>query len=569
MNLRSLEVRNFRSLRDRTITFAAFNVLIGKNDSGKSNILNAIRLLCEGTPTSITEEDFYDLEVPIEITGTFGDVRRHLQLCDQNNRPRLEERINERDEIVLRRVSNERKLGKLEMQNADGTFGLPVGIEAALKPVVPEIVYIGALDDVAKESKGAQKNTLGKLLAYGMDLISEEVEPELNIALATADRLINAERGEDRRVAPIREIENEIDRYLEETFPNVGVRLKVDLPGVREIFARTEVFVVEGANIDRPTMRGHGLQRSLLLSLLRALADRARAGQRLRRPFILLFEEPEAFLHPDAQSKMREALRGISQAAQVIFTTHSPLLISPDSFQSILRVEKVLAQPNLKPDTRVYGRMAIDNGRIEEREISAIFSLQRSSRFLFSRSVLLVEGIADEHIFSAATRSVGNFDLEENGFAIVEMGGKNICRSFIDVLRRLELNVWALVDLDFAWNGAGQLLVGNDGHRLFLEHLRAAVPDLPPGATDRERRECKEARFNECRNGLRDETLALATLLEGHRILLLVAGEIEDYAGLGQNAKNKYIKAAQEIRSGARIVQHPDDVQRKIAALRR
>jgi len=47
------------------------------------------------------------------------------------------------------------------------------------------------------------------------------------------------------------------------------------------------------------------LQRTLYLSLLRALAARIRGQtERVVRPFILLFEEPEAFLHPEGQIKM-------------------------------------------------------------------------------------------------------------------------------------------------------------------------------------------------------------------------------------------------------------------------
>lgn len=569
MKLRSLDVRNFRSLREWTVTFKEFNVLVGKNDAGKSNVLAAIQLLCEGTPSSITEEDFYDLDSPIEIRATFGDVRRHLDLCDANNRPRLAERISDRDEIMVRRISDGRKLGKLEIRNPDGTFGLPVGIEAALKPIIPELIYIGALDDVAEQTKGTQKDALGKLLAQVIEPVSAEVEPALEEALAAADRLLNVQGEHDDRSAPLKDIEREISNYLHETFPHAGIRLKIGLPTIRDVLAKVEVLVTEGACVDRPAMRGHGLQRSLYLSLLRALAARVRAGRRLGRPFILLFEEPEAFLHPDAQSKMREALKGISRAAQVVFATHSPVLISPDSINCILRVEKCREAGDRKPYTRVHGPITLDGQRVEEREIAAIFALQRSSRFLFSRRVLLVEGVADEHIFAAAAKRVCDFDLEENEFAIVEMGGKGDCGVFIDVLRRLELNVWAVVDLDFAWKGAGQILGGNANYLRFLEALRAAVPDPPEGATEQEKRVSKQNRFQQCRGALRDDTAAIAGLLEQHRILMLLGGEIEDYAGVGQRSKGKYIKIAQEILTGTRDVHYQDDIRRKVELLRR
>ena len=48
MRLESLRIDAFRSVHDAELTgCAAFNVLIGKNNSGKSNILSALNLLFE------------------------------------------------------------------------------------------------------------------------------------------------------------------------------------------------------------------------------------------------------------------------------------------------------------------------------------------------------------------------------------------------------------------------------------------------------------------------------------------------------------------------------------------
>src|SRR6516162_4965130 len=98
----------------------------------------------------------------------------------------------------------------------------------------------------------------------------------------------------------------------------------------RVILGSVDVMVREGGHVDPYYRRGQGLQRSLYLSLLRALAARTRGeGEKIRKPFILLFEEAEAFLHPEGQGKMRLALEAISAQAQVVFTTHSPLMVAP------------------------------------------------------------------------------------------------------------------------------------------------------------------------------------------------------------------------------------------------
>ena len=59
-------IKNYRSIKDLTLSFnSGKNVIVGKNNSGKSNIIKAIDIvLGESSPTyakynNITENDFY------------------------------------------------------------------------------------------------------------------------------------------------------------------------------------------------------------------------------------------------------------------------------------------------------------------------------------------------------------------------------------------------------------------------------------------------------------------------------------------------------------------------------
>lgn len=55
--LQNLKVLNFRSIKNQTFDLDDFSVLIGKNNSGKTNILDAIEILLEGTAKSIQDSD--------------------------------------------------------------------------------------------------------------------------------------------------------------------------------------------------------------------------------------------------------------------------------------------------------------------------------------------------------------------------------------------------------------------------------------------------------------------------------------------------------------------------------
>ncbi|TVR07030.1 MAG: DUF2813 domain-containing protein [Salinarimonadaceae bacterium] len=87
MRIKSISIKNFRSLKDCTIDFDRYTSLVGPNGAGKSNILYALNVFfreTEGSPTNLSDldiEDFHarDVHEPIEITVTFCDLNTDAQ----------------------------------------------------------------------------------------------------------------------------------------------------------------------------------------------------------------------------------------------------------------------------------------------------------------------------------------------------------------------------------------------------------------------------------------------------------------------------------------------------------
>lgn len=50
--LRGIQIKNFRSIKQEEFDLTVMSVLVGKNDVGKSNVLEAIRVLLEGTSST-------------------------------------------------------------------------------------------------------------------------------------------------------------------------------------------------------------------------------------------------------------------------------------------------------------------------------------------------------------------------------------------------------------------------------------------------------------------------------------------------------------------------------------
>ena len=51
-----LEVKNYKSLKEFEIDFGKFNVLVGKNASGRSNIINCLKFIHDLSSSSIHDQ---------------------------------------------------------------------------------------------------------------------------------------------------------------------------------------------------------------------------------------------------------------------------------------------------------------------------------------------------------------------------------------------------------------------------------------------------------------------------------------------------------------------------------
>ena len=75
MRLSNLRTSNYRSIVDSgDIRIESFQGLVGENNSGKSNILNSINAFLTTGTGGINESDFFNIDHPIIITATFGDL---------------------------------------------------------------------------------------------------------------------------------------------------------------------------------------------------------------------------------------------------------------------------------------------------------------------------------------------------------------------------------------------------------------------------------------------------------------------------------------------------------------
>lgn len=112
--------------------------------------------------------------------------------------------------------------------------------------------------------------------------------------------------------------------------------------------------------------QGHGLQRVLILALMQQLlldssspiAKNHEEKNVPNRPVVIGVEEPELYMHPQMERKMRDTLRGLAKndQFQLIVSTHSPVFLNlAESHREICRMEKntdgetIMFQPKTDP----------------------------------------------------------------------------------------------------------------------------------------------------------------------------------------------------------------------------
>ena len=159
------------------------------------------------------------------------------------------------------------------------------------------------------------------------------------------------------------------------------------------------------------------------------------------RGLVLLVEEPELYLRPQAQRYLHRLLRTFAQAGnQVVYSTHSPNLLSVARLEELAFVERVgPASEVFRPDPLA----AHDDLRALTE-----FDSARSELFL-AHAALLVEGATERLALPFAFAALG-YDADREGVAIVECGGKGNIPLFARVCTAARIPFAAAYDRDRA-----------------------------------------------------------------------------------------------------------------------
>jgi predicted ATPase len=164
-----------------------------------------------------------------------------------------------------------------------------------------------------------------------------------------------------------------------------------------------------------------GAQALAVLEAVESCSERALGG------LLLLIEEPELYLRPQAQRYLYRLLREFSLAGnQVIYSTHSPAFLNVTRMEELVFVERLA-------DTGTRAVQPEPVSAAEDFRVLTEFDAARSELFL-ARAVVLVEGLTEKLVLPFVFSALG-YDVDREAISIVECGGKSNLPLFSRICR--------------------------------------------------------------------------------------------------------------------------------------
>jgi predicted ATP-dependent endonuclease of OLD family len=329
--------------------------------------------------------------------------------------------------------------------------------------IIPRVIYIRAVHEASDETNPKDASTYGKLinLIVERQLAQRSEMQTLKTALDAVLQLFRPdEEYPERQAEEIRTLQNRINEGLSEVIGGQAL-IKTEPPEIRTLVMPSTSLVIKDplAQIEtRVADQGHGLQRTLIITLLQLLAEaqtqNRMQGDDFSRSTVLVVEEPELYLHPQMERLMRDVLHRLADqpGMQVACCTHSPVFLDiVGKYRSIVRMVK---QSNGDTTSKqVTTDLFPGPAHLAEKE-----KLQTVARFhptinelFFAKQVVLLEEFSAIVAFDRAAELCGLFQRHKRlrrEVSLVDCGGKGNITAFQRLLNAFGIPYRVVHDLD-------------------------------------------------------------------------------------------------------------------------
>ena len=376
MKLARLRLRNFRCFQEEiSIDFNDVTALIGRNDAGKSTLMDALDLflndidpdkddaskggnlkdltiICEFTdlpdevvlddanPTSLTTEFLLNPEGELEIHKFYsGDLQKPKcrSIEAYADHPTVDRA---KDLLQLKNPDLKKRAKELGIHLEDVDQRVNAQIRARIREHIGDLQLAPSMiplnEDNAKKIWTELRKFLPSFALFKSDRASTDQDPEAQDPLkAAVKEAIKAKEAELTAIteyvrSEVQKIANSTLEKLREMDPTLATQLNPTFtPPKWDSLFKASITSDDEIPINK---RGSGVKRLILLNFFRAKAEQL-SRETGRSLVIYAIEEPETSQHPNNQRMLLRALSDLSSEEQVIVSTHTPMLARalPDS----------------------------------------------------------------------------------------------------------------------------------------------------------------------------------------------------------------------------------------------
>lgn len=476
MQLKSFSVEGYKIFKDKfTIDFldgkdgSQFTILTGKNNSGKSTLLEAINKFFEKNSAgnkmpgecfnknSANQKIVMEAELIIQSNSELNDIIKDFSTFEDF----ANGSINLKGSILLVKkeytIDNVPKLTdtrfkakwpdvkpcywhdidgivKKTLEKFEEGSNIKVSsVKALIEKNAPYYIYPQMdLDEI--------KNLITKIYSDALNE-NEELESVLTQINEDVNEKINSlKEGKHREFQGIAEgISEELKRLFNKDFQvefSGFEDLEIDLKTLQNK-SHTTLKINSGESQGMElSEQGTGVQRTTLVYTIQKMIDKGlgNLGNKL-----LMIDEPEAFLHPEAVRALSKSLYDIGGKMPIIITTHSPILINLENDHTRINIFKVNnngSQELFRSSKSSFSEEDIENIKILNYVDSYV------NEFFFSDKIIIVEGDTEAMVLNYIKR---HYDVN---FHVIRARGKSTIVTMMKVLNQFKMRYYVLFDLD-------------------------------------------------------------------------------------------------------------------------
>ncbi len=454
MRLTYFTVQNYRSITNAyRINLQDITVLVGKNNEGKSNLIRALNLAMDiirsggrvGRRLFPSRYNWVD-DFPLQLQNSKKLKRKESYF-------RLDFSLNEAEVIAFRESIKSSINGELSVFisiNQDGICSITVPKRG--KNATALTAKIGRIADFISQNITFQVIPAIRAESDAYDIISEIVETEFS---STDDQRYKDAVNyiEEYRKRKLQELSERIKKPVSQFLPALkSINLSVENRYIRKrqyMSDKNVVVEIDDGVKTKLQHKGDGVKSLVTMAILSQTDEKNR---------IIIVDEPENHLHPEAIHYLRKVLYDLSQHNQIVIITHNPIFVNRCTVSSNIIVDKSEAKPASRID-----------------DVRKVLGVQMSDNLAYSDFVIVVEGPSDKALLQAVIKNDDELkDYLDNIFTIRSIGGTHNLIAEILGLERYLCHYIIILDNDNAGKETAKeakdrLSLPNERFRFFMQ----------------------------------------------------------------------------------------------------